>query len=144
MCYNVSMMKKIITLIFIPLLFAVTACIPQQHPIWSTLTPQQQQGVIKHEASKVASRDCNAAIAKHWPAGLQPWARKIVWRESRNTPSAANRTSSARGCFQMLLRYSAPFYAKVGCNNSMWANADCNAKAAYQMYKVAGKSPWRL
>jgi len=139
------MMKKIDILIFIPLLFAVTACLPQEHPLWNTFNPQQQASIIAHESEKAAvSRDCNTAIAKHWPANLQPWARKIAWRESRNTPSAANRRSSARGCFQMLLRYSAPFYAKVGCNNSMWANADCNAKAAYQMYKVAGKSPWRI
>jgi len=117
------------------------ACQPHEQAIFNTLTPVQQQAVNNHRAP---SRDCYTAIAKHWPGHLQAWARKIVWRESRNIPSAANPRSSARGCFQMLLRYSNPFYKKVGCNNYMWANADCNAKAAYQMYKVAGKSPWRV
>jgi hypothetical protein len=90
------------------------------------------------------SRDCFTAVNRHWPAHLRPWARSIVWRESRNTPSAANPRSSARGCFQMLLRYSSRFYRSVGCNNYMWANPDCNARAAYAMYRVAGRSPWRL
>jgi len=134
---------KIVSVSFIALL-GTTACLPHEQAIFNTLTVEQQASVRAHEASKTRSRDCYQAIAKHWPGSLQGWARSIVWRESRNIPSAANPRSSARGCFQMLLRYSAPFYAKVGCNNSMWANPDCNAKAAYQMYKVAGKSPWRL
>lgn len=144
MCYNVSMMKKLITLIFIPLLFTLSACLPQQHPIWATLTPQQQQGVLAHEASKVASKDCYTAISKHWPANLHAWGRSIVWRESRNTPSAANRSSTARGCWQMLMSLHAKRFYAVGCTPAQWANPDCNSKAAYHLYKAAGKSPWKL
>jgi hypothetical protein len=143
--YNKNSIKKVIAISMIALVGVTgTACLPNEQAIFDSLTPVQQSSISQHEASKTASRDCYQAIAKHWPAGLQPWARKIVWRESRNIPSAANPRSSARGCFQMLLRYSNPFYKKVGCNNYMWANPDCNAKAAYQMYKVAGKSPWRV
>ena len=143
--YNKNSIKKVIAISMIALVGVTgTACLPNEQAIFDSLTPVQQASIRQHEASKTVSRDCYQAIAKHWPAGLQPWARKIVWRESRNIPSAANPRSSARGCFQMLLRYSNPFYKKVGCNNYMWANPDCNAKAAYQMYKVAGKSPWRV
>ena len=138
-------MKNSIKVISISMIALVgTACLPHEQVVFNTLTPQQQASVREYEASKTRSKDCYTAIAKHWPANLQGWARSIVWRESRNIPSAANPRSSARGCFQMLLRYSNPFYKKVGCNNYMWANPDCNAKAAYQMYKVAGKSPWRV
>lgn len=126
------------------IMLGTTACLPHEQEIFNTLTAEQQNAVRVWEASKAPSRDCYQAVGKHWPASLQGWARGIVWRESRNTPTAANPRSSARGCFQMLLRYSAPFYAKVGCSNAMWASPDCNAKAAYQMYKVAGKNPWRI
>lgn len=146
------MIKNIIISTFLVTGIFLTACTPREIQIFNTLTPAQQESVKKDQAQKVqlakykitSSRDCYGAIAIYWPASLQPWARSIVWRESRNTPTAANPTSSARGCFQMLLRYSAPFYARVGCTNAMWSNATCNVRAAYEMYKVAGKSPWRL
>ena len=86
---------------------------------------------------------CHAAVDAYWPAGLQAWAHRIVHRESRGVPTAANRRSSARGCFQMLLRYSSPFYRAAGCSNAQWANATCNVRAAYAMYRKAGARPWR-
>jgi len=136
---NVNLIKTIsISMIA---LIGAAACQPQEQAIFNSLTHTQQKSA---QTSMARSKDCYTAVSKHWPTSLHGWARRIVWRESRNTPSAANPRSSARGCFQMLLRYSSPFYRKVGCNNYMWANPDCNAKAAYQMYKVAGKSPWRV
>lgn len=36
------------------------------------------------------SADCYQAIDRHWPASSRAWARSIVWRESRNNPTAAN------------------------------------------------------
>ena len=89
------------------------------------------------------SGPCHAAVDTHWPASLQSWAHRIVQRESRGIPTAANKRSSARGCFQMLLRYSSPFYRAVGCSNYNWSNANCNVKAAYALYKKAGARPWR-
>ena len=89
------------------------------------------------------SGSCHAAVDRYWPAQHRAWAHKIVNRESRGIPHAANPRSSARGCFQMLLRYSSPFYRAVGCSNAMWANATCNVRAAYVMFRRAGKSPWR-
>ena len=90
------------------------------------------------------SGPCHAAVDTYWPVQHRQWAHFVVHRESRGTPTAANRRSSARGCFQMLLRYSAPFYKAVGCNNYMWANATCNVRAALVMFQKAGKSPWRV
>lgn len=87
---------------------------------------------------------CHAAVDAHWPVQHRAWAHAIVHRESRGIPTAANKRSSARGCFQMLLRYSNPFYKAVGCNNYMWSNATCNVRAAYVMFQKAGKRPWRL
>lgn len=95
-------------------------------------------------AATAYSGPCHAAVEVHWPAGLRPWAHRIVQRESHGQPTAANRHSSARGCFQMLLRYSAPFYRAVGCSNAQWANATCNVRAAFAMYRKAGARPWRV
>jgi len=96
------------------------------------------------DAAPVWSGPCHAAVDRYWPANLRPWAHRIVHRESRGIPTAANRRSSARGCFQMLLRYSAPFYRSAGCNNSQWMNADCNVRAAWALYAKAGARPWRV
>jgi hypothetical protein len=90
------------------------------------------------------SGPCHAAVDAYWPAQHRAWAHTIVTRESRGFPAAANKRSSARGCFQMLLRYSTPFYRAVGCSNSQWSNATCNVRAAYVMFQRAGKRPWRL
>jgi len=87
---------------------------------------------------------CHDAVRAYWPAAWQSWAHAIVFRESRGLPSAANPRSSARGCFQMLLRYSAPFYRAVGCNNYQWNNATCNVRAALVMRQRHGTRPWAM
>ena len=87
---------------------------------------------------------CHAAVDAYWPAQHRNWAHRIVQRESRGQATATNPRSSARGCFQMLLRYSAPFYRAVGCTNAQWSNPVCNVRAAYVMFQKAGKSPWRV
>ena len=87
---------------------------------------------------------CHAAVDAYWPAAWQPWAHRIVQRESRGQAAAANRRSSARGCFQMLLRYSSPFYRAVGCSNAQWSNATCNVRAALVMRQRHGTRPWAL
>ena len=75
--------------------------------------------------------------------GLQ-WARDIVWRESRNTPTAANPRSTARGCGQMLLSLHGWRFTAVGCTPAQWADPDCNVKAMLHLYREAGTSPWSL
>jgi hypothetical protein len=87
---------------------------------------------------------CHAAVDRYWPVQHRAWAHRIVARESGGQPTAANRRSSARGCFQMLLRYSSPFYRAVGCSNYMWSNAACNVRAALVMFTRHGKAPWRM
>ena len=90
------------------------------------------------------SGPCHEAVDNYWPTALQNWAHYIVHRESRGIPTAANKRSSARGCFQMLLRYSSPFYRSVGCTNANWSNATCNVRAAYSMYRKTGPRAWRV
>jgi len=93
------------------------------------------------------SPTCNAAIDVWWPAQHRAWAKTIVWREARNLPHAANKRSSARGCFQLLHSLHAGRYNKfraLGCNPSKWHNADCNALAALDLFRQAGRTPWRV
>lgn len=90
------------------------------------------------------SGPCHDAVRAYWPAQWQNWAHYVVNRESRGLPYAANPRSSARGCFQMLLRYSAPFYRAVGCNNYQWNNATCNVRAALVMRTRHGVRPWAM
>ena len=90
------------------------------------------------------SGPCHAAVDAYWPPAWQAWAHRIVHRESRGIPTAANRRSSARGCFQMLLRYSAPFYRAVGCSNYSWSDPTCNVRAALVMRQRHGTRPWAV
>jgi hypothetical protein len=39
---------------------------------------------------------------KHYNPRWESWRKCVVWRESRDNPKAANRTSSARGLYQFL------------------------------------------
>jgi hypothetical protein len=41
---------------------------------------------------------------KHHNARWETWRKCVVWRESRDNPKAANRSSSARGTYQFLDR----------------------------------------
>lgn len=87
--------------------------------------------------------DCYGAVARIWPAELQPWARRIVWRESRDTPTAQNTSSTSAGCFQ-LTRIHADLFAAVGCSWARRYNALCNTKAAWLLYQRNGAAPWVL
>ena len=98
----------------------------------------------KLTAARSYTGPCHDAVRAYWPAAWQGWAHAIVHRESRGLPSAANARSSARGCFQMLLRYSAPFYRAVGCSNYQWNNATCNVRAALVMRTRHGVWPWKM
>jgi hypothetical protein len=90
------------------------------------------------------SGPCHAAVDQYWPAASNQWAHRIVSRESNGIPTAANKRSSARGCFQLLTRIHARRFTAVGCSPAMWADARCNTLAALNLYQQAGKSPWRL
>jgi hypothetical protein len=109
-------------------------------PVGGAVLPAGTAGAAPAHAG--SSGPCHAAVDAYWPAAWQPWAHRIVHRESRGIPTAANRRSSARGCFQMLLRYSSPFYKAVGCSNAMWSSASCNVRAALVMRTRHGVRPW--
>lgn len=95
-------------------------------------------------AAPTTGRTCYDAIATNWPASSQSWARAIVWRESNNTPSAANARSTARGCFQLMMSIHAKRFYAVGCTPQQWSDPDCNVKAALTLFKSSGTAPWRL
>lgn len=121
---------------------SMLACTPEQVAVFKTLNPAQQQAVLAALQKKSASPDCYTAIDRHWH-GDKSWARKIVSRESGNNPAAQNRYSSAAGCFQLLQMHAHRFNA-VGCSWAQRYDADCNTKAAFHLYREAGRSPWAL
>lgn len=130
----------------------LAACTPEQVAVFHTLAPDQQAKVVDHVVSapyewrsmgENGSTDCYAAIDRHWPASSRSWARSIVWRESRNQPTAQNRSSSAAGCFQ-LMRLHAARFQKLGYGWADRYNADANTLVALDLYREAGTSPWRL
>ena len=94
-------------------------------------------------ASMGESPDCYAAIARHWPAGSQAWARGIVSRESGNQPGAQNASSTAAGCFQMLRLHEGRFN-KLGYTWADRYDPDVNTLVALDLYREAGTAPWRL
>jgi hypothetical protein len=72
-----------------------------------------------------------------------PWAVSIAWRESRCQPGARNR-SGASGIFQIELPLHADLFTAVGCSPRSWMDVSCNVAAAFRLYQLAGRSPWRL
>ena len=116
------------------------------------MSPQERENYVAHlegrppyeVASMGESVDCYSALDRHWPASSRQWARSIVWRESRNQPTAANPRSTARGCGQLLLSLHGWRFTAVGCSPAEWADPDCNVKAMLHLYREAGTSPWSL
>ncbi len=129
-------MKKL--LIAATILLAA-ACTPEEIALFKSLPADQQTAVLE---SLWPSEDCNAAIDRWWP-GDKAWAKRIVYRESRNTPTARN-ASGASGCFQMMLPLHSRRFTAVGCSPSQWTDPACNTKAAWHLYQETGPSPWNL
>jgi membrane-bound lytic murein transglycosylase len=102
------------------------------------LTDAQSLAVANHYNTP---DDCYGAVARVWPARLQSWARRIVYRESRNVPTARN-ASGASGCFQLKLPLHADLFTRVGCRAADWANPMCNTRAAWLLYQGSGATPW--
>ena len=136
-------MRRIITTVTLALL-AVTgaACTPEQVALFHALSPEDQGKVIEALATPRPVTDCYSAIDRYWP-GDKARMRQIVWRESRNNPSAQNSRSSAAGCAQLLALHAHRFDA-VGCSWARRYEAACNIKAAADLYRQAGWSPWNL
>lgn len=137
------MRRLIIPLIAI---LCLAACSPAEIAAFTAATPEQQATVIAELQRQQASRpkDCYSAMEMVFPPNAHPWARRIIHRESRNNPSAANPRSSARGCWQLLSNLHANRYTAAGCRVSQWADPLCNTRAAYELYKAAGTSPWNV
>jgi hypothetical protein len=104
----------------------------------------QEQAFYEGIVRSQDSGDCYAEMREVFPASTWSWATSIIRRESGGNPAAANPSSTARGCFQLLSSLHAGRYAAVGCHVSQWASAHCNVRAAHQLYLAAGTSPWNL
>jgi hypothetical protein len=133
-------MRRILTVAVTVLIGAIAAsCTPEEIALFQSLPADQQTAVLE---TLWPSEDCNAAIDRWWP-GDRAWAKRIAWRESRNTPTARN-ASGASGCLQMMLPLHNRRFTAVGCSPSQWSNAACNIKAAWHLYQEVGPSPWNL
>lgn len=115
----------------------------EQRAVAKALQDQQNAYFLGIIASQQRPTDCFSAIEQVFPPQTHSWAKSIVMRESRNTPTAQNPSSSAAGCFQMLAMHDHR-YGTVGCSPSQKYDALCNTKAAYTLYQAAGTSPWSL
>lgn len=122
------------------------ACTPAQIELFLTLPKEDQDKVVAELQAQQAPRptDCYSAMEQVFPAHAHGWARGIIKRESGNRPNAANPSSSARGCWQLLSSLHGDKYAAAGCHVSQWSDPMCNTRAAYVLYQRAGTSPWRL
>lgn len=116
---------------------------------WSLETATPAQHAVLSELSRRANAktsaptDCISAMKQVFPSSTWSWAESIIMRESRNNPSAQNRSSSAAGCWQLLSMHDHRYNA-VGCSPAQKYDALCNTKAAYHLYQAAGSSPWRV
>ena len=116
----------------------IAACTPHQIETFHSLTPGQQNAVVKHLSRPT---DCYSAL-RYFP-GDKTKARRIIRRESRNQPTARNPHSSARGCWQLLAMHNWRYRA-VGCSPAQWSDPRCNTLAAAHLYREAGWQPWAL
>jgi len=137
--------KRVLTGLLVALLaFVAASCTPAQIAWWSdpNVPQETKDAVWKAMTTPPPVTDCYSAIDRHWP-GDKSWAKKIVWRESRNTPTARN-SSGASGCFQMMLPLHSRLFVSAGCSSAQWSDPVCNTKAAWVLYQAAGTSPWVL
>ncbi|MGI9577184.1 MAG: transglycosylase SLT domain-containing protein, partial [Microthrixaceae bacterium] len=79
--------------------------------------------------------DCYGALG--YFSGDRENARYVIWRESRNDPSAQNPRSTAAGCFQLIERHAWRF-DEVGCSWSRRYEPVCNTLAADHLFREAG------
>lgn len=94
------------------------------------------------------SGPCHAAVDAIWQRD-RSWAHAVVQRESRGLPQVRNpralgrggRLGRASGCFQLVPGYAGPYLRRAGCAAVL--DARCNVAAAWELYKTAGRRPWR-
>ena len=115
----------------------------EQQSVIKYLQDQQNAYFMGIIASQQRPTDCISAMKQVFPSSSWSWATGIIMRESGNSPSADNPSSSAAGCLQLLKMHDHRYYA-VGCTPAQKYDALCNIKAGYNLYQEAGTSPWQL
>ena len=129
-----------IATLFALVLAATAACTPNELEMLARLTPAQRAELT---ASSSARTSCVEAMHQVWPRQYWDWATRIMWRESRHTPTARN-SSGASGCWQLMLPLHNGRFTAVGCSPQRWSDALCNNLAAYSLFATTGPSPWKL
>lgn len=137
------MYKRLFVILIITIITLASACTPAEQALFRSLPKDQQDAVVRYLQTKNTPSDCYQAIDMYWPAQHRAKARQIVWRESRNIPTAKNPRSSARGCFQTLAMHNHR-YAKVGCSPAQWSDPVCNTRVALTLFNEAGWRPWSV
>lgn len=136
-------MKKFAIALLLLAGFALASCTPEEIAAFKSLSPQAQQDVLKWLQDTQRPKGCVEAMRAVWPQSEWAWGERIMWRESNHVPSARNR-SGASGCWQMMLPLHNRRFTAEGCSPGDWADAYCNNKAAYNLFREAGRSPWAL
>jgi hypothetical protein len=132
---------RIRTIILTVLMTAIAAaCTPEQIALFKSLPADQQQAVIDYLYPPAG---CVEAMKRVWPQSEWAWGERIMWRESNHQPTAYNR-SGASGCWQMMLPLHNRRFTAVGCSPSQWSDPLCNNRAAYHLFREAGRTPWNL
>ena len=115
----------------------------EQRSVVKALQDQQNAYFLGIIASQQRPTDCISAMKQVFPPSAWGWGEGIIMRESGNTPTAQNPSSTAAGCLQLLKMHDHRYYA-VGCTPAQKYDALCNIKAGYNLYQEAGTSPWQL
>jgi len=76
------------------------------------------------------------------PYGEGAWAVQIAYRESRCQPDARSSTNCL-GTFQVCSPLHDQIYRDLGLDPANWSDAETNIKVAAELYRRAGKQPWR-
>ena len=99
------------------------------------------QGIAAEGSDTTTTQPDDCIGALPYFSGDHENARYVIWRESRNDPTAQNERSTAAGCYQLLVKHSWRF-DEVGCSWAQRYEPVCNTKAADHLYREAGGEPW--
>ena len=143
------MMKRLIsTMLIIASFGLVAACsVSPTCPEDTCVIPMNNYLRARAELESKANAGDREAIKEvvrqEWATSgeSESWIFTKIERESGFQPWARN-ASGASGLFQMMLPMHNKLFVEAGCDPSRWAEARCNARAAFILYQKAGRSPW--
>lgn len=141
-------LKRSIIFTLVISLLVITACTPEQVRAFTGMTTTQVEGFKDCLSDPICfeqvspSKTCREAADRYWPSSSRGWFDRVLHRESRGDHEAANKTSTARGCMQLLQSIHSWRYREVGCEPEDWRKPGCNVLAALHLYQEQGARPW--